>query len=143
MAENKDQNKSRVLEILTKEYPAERIIMMVMGVLVTVTGVYLVTDDPFLTITNTDSWYTAWIFGTDTGILIFSYFILLMGILALVVALWPFFKPSLKEMKRVTWPNGTTIKNHSLRVFGFILFLMIMFVLFDIALRPLFGYING
>ena len=142
MTEN-NQKKNRVLEILTKEYPAERIIMMIMGVLVTVTGVYLVTEDPFLSITNTTSWYTAWIFGEPIGIKIFSFFILFMGILALGVALYPFFKPSFKEMKRVSWPNGTTIKNHSLRVFGFILFLMLMFVLFDIALRPFFGFISG
>ena len=138
-----EQKGNRVLEILTTEYPIDRVLVVIMGLLVTVVGFYLVTNDPFLQITNTDAWYTKWIFGTDTGILIFSIFILLMGVGSLVIGLYPYFKPSVKEMKRVTWPNGTTIKNHSVRVFGFILFLMAVFVAYEAALKPLFAFLKG
>ena len=138
-----EQKGNRVLEILTTEYPIDRVLVVIMGLLVTVVGFYLVTNDPFLQITNTDSWYTKWIFGTDTGILIFSIFILLMGVGSLVIGLYPYFKPSFKEMKRVTWPNGNTIKNHSVRVFGFILFLMAVFMLYETALKPLFALLKG
>ncbi len=137
-----EQKGNRVLEILTTEYPIDRVLVVIMGLLVTVVGFYLVSGDPFLSITNTDAWYTKWIFGTDTGIIIFSWFILLMGVGALVLGLYPYFKPSVKEMKRVTWPNGTVIKNHSLRVFGFILFLMLVFILYETGLNPLFDLIK-
>jgi len=46
-------------------------------------------------------------------------------------------------MKKVSWPNGNTIKNHTARVFGFIIFIAMMFVVFDLALRPLFGWLNS
>ena len=137
-----EQKGNRVLEILTTEYPIDRVLVVIMGLLVTVVGYYLVSNDPFLQITNTDAWYTKWIFGTDTGIIIFSWFILLMGVGALVLGLYPYFKPSVKEMRRVTWPNGNVIKNHSLRVFGFILFLMLVFILYETGLNPLFDLIK-
>ena len=137
-----EQKGNRVLEILTTEYPIDRVLVVIMGLLVTVVGYYLVSGDSFLQITNTDAWYTKWIFGTDTGIIIFSWFILLMGVGALVLGLYPYFKPSVKEMKRVTWPNGNVIKNHSLRVFGFILFLMLVFILYETGLNPLFDLIK-
>jgi preprotein translocase subunit SecE len=138
-----EQKGSRVLEILTTEYPIDRILLVVMGMIVTVVGYYLVTNDPFLSITNTTSWYTKWIFGSDLGILIFSIFILLMGVAALGIGLWPYFQPSIKEMKRVTWPNIPTIRNHSARVFGFILFLVVVFVVYENALGPLFDWLKS
>ena len=143
MAEKKqEQSGNKVLSILMKEYPAERVIMGILGLIVVVLGVYLIQGD-FLTITNTDDWWNSWIFGTDTGILVFSIFITVVGAVSFFVAVWPFFTPSIREMKKVTWPNGTTIKNHSLRVFGFILFLALMFVIYDLGLKPLFFWING
>jgi preprotein translocase SecE subunit len=141
--QTEERTGSRVLEILTTEYPLDRVLLVIMGMLVTVVGYYLVSGDPFLQITNTDSWYTSWIFGTDTGILIFSIFILVVGVVALVIGLWPYFQPSFKEMKRVSWPNGATIKNHSARVYGFILFLILVFVLFETGLTPLFDWLKG
>lgn len=143
MAKIQEENKkNKVLEILTKEYPFERIVMGILGVIVIVLGVYLIQGDK-LYITNTDDWWNSWIFGSDTGILIFSIFIVIVGTVSFFVAIWPFFTPSFAEMKKVTWPNGTIIRNHSARVFGFILFLAMMFVVFDLALKPLFFWING
>lgn len=143
MANNQDERKTnRVLEILMKEYPAERIIMGVLGIIVIVLGVYLIQGD-VLTITNSNDWWNSWIFGTDTGILIFSIFIVVVGTVSFFVAIWPFFTPSFSEMKKVTWPNSSIIRNHSARVFGFILFLAGMFVVYDAVLAPLFKWING
>jgi preprotein translocase subunit SecE len=141
MAEKKqEQQGNRVLAILMKEYPAERVIMGILGIIVIVLGVYLIEGET-LVINNTDDWWNSWIFGTDTGILIFSIFITVVGVVAFFVAIWPFFQPSIAEMKKVTWPNGSTIRNHSLRVFGFILFLAGMFIVYDAGLKPLFGWL--
>lgn len=144
MANNKQEEvkKNKVLEILTKEYPFERILMGFLGVLVIVLGVYLI-EGSTLRITNTDSVWTSWIFGTPTGVLIFSIFILLLGIVSFGIAIWPFFKPSVAEMKKVTWPNGTTIRNHSGRVFGFILVVAGFFIVFDLGLKPLFDLLKS
>jgi preprotein translocase SecE subunit len=143
MAKKTEEIKTnRVLEILTKEYPFESFLMAFLGVLVTIIGVYLINGD-LLTINQTTDWWNSWIFGTDTGILIFSIFITVVGAVAIIVALWPFFKPSVAEMKKVTWPNGVTIRNHSARVFGFILFVAAFFILYDLGLQPLIEWIKS
>lgn len=143
MAKKQEEVKgSKVLEILTREYPFERTIMGFLGLVVIVLGVYLL-DGSILTINNSDDWWNSWIFGSDTGILIFSIFILLVGIASFLVAVWPFFTPSVSEMRKVTWPNGVTIRNHAARVFGFIIFVAGLFILFDLGLNPLFDLLKS
>jgi len=143
MVNNQEEKKgNKVLAILMKEYPAERILMGVLGIIVIILGVYLIQGD-ILTIQNSTDWWNSWVFGSDTGILIFSIFIVVVGVVSFFVAIWPFFVPSFAEMKKVTWPSGTTLKNHSARVYGFILFLAMMFVIFDLALKPLFFWLNS
>ena len=125
-----EQKPSRVLEILRKEYPFERIALGILGALVIVLGVYLV-EGRLLTIRLTN-W---WIFNTDTKILIFSIFVIAIGALSFFMAIWPFFVPSFGEMKKVTWPGRSMILNHTARVFGFILSISAFFIVSDWAIR--------
>ncbi|MCF7926339.1 MAG: preprotein translocase subunit SecE [Candidatus Izimaplasma sp.] len=139
MAKKFDELKpNKVLEILKKEYPFERVLLGFLGILVIVLGVYLL-EGSILEIRYTD----LWIFNTQLKITIFTIIVILIGTTALGMALWPFFQPSFKEMRKVTWPNRPTILNHSARVFGFIIFLSLCFVIFDFGLRPLFIWINS
>lgn len=132
-----DKKPNRVLEILRKEYPFEKILLGVLGALVIILGVYLV-EGTVLEIRLTN-W---WIFNTDGKILAFSIFVIVIGAVSLVMALWPFFQPSLVEMKKVTWPNRKTILNLSTRVFGFIIVISMFFIIIDFALRPFFQWIT-
>jgi preprotein translocase subunit SecE len=129
--------KNKVLEILQKEYPIEKLLLGVLGAVVLILGVYLI-EGQVLEIRYTD----LWIFNSSTKILIFSIFVVLIGAVAFVMAVYPFFVPSVAEMKKVSWPTKNVIVNHSLRVFGFILFVAFFFVLIDFGLRPLFNWIN-
>lgn len=132
-----DVKTNKVLEILRKEYPFERVLLGVLGILVIVLGVYLI-EGSILEIRYTD----LWIFNSDTKILIFSIFVVLVGSVSFLMAIWPFFVPSFAEMKKVSWPNQKTIANHSARVFGFIIVLALFFVLIDLGLIPLFDLIR-
>lgn len=138
MAKNhvEEPKTNKIIEILKTEYPFERILLGVLGAFVLVLGVYLV-EGTVLTIRLTN-W---WIFNTELKRTIFAIFVILIGSGSLILALWPFFLPSLAEMKKVTWPNRSTILNHSARVFGFIIVLSVFFVLADLGLRPLFAYL--
>ncbi len=127
---------NRVIEILKKEYPFERILLGVLGALVIILGVYLIEGDVLqIRLTN---W---WIFNTDTKQLIFSIIVIVVGVVSFFMAIWPFFVPSFGEMKKVTWPNRKTILNHTARVFGFIILLSLFFLLLDWPLRKLFQWI--
>ncbi len=129
--------KNKIIEILQKEYPVEKLLLGVLGAIVLILGIYLI-EGQVLEIRYTD----LWIFNSDTKILIFSIFVILIGAIAFVMAVYPFFVPSYAEMKKVSWPTKNVIVNHSLRVFGFIFLVAFFFVLIDFGLNPLFGWIN-
>jgi preprotein translocase subunit SecE len=125
-----DKKPSKIMEILRTEYSFEKVALGVLGIFVVILGVYLI-EGTVLEIRLTN-W---WIFNTDTKILIFSIFVIVIGAVSFVMAIWPFFTPSFAEMKKVTWPNRSTILNHSARVFGFIFFIAAFFILTDWVIR--------
>ena len=129
--------KNKIIEILKKEYPVEKLLLGVLGAIVLILGIYLI-EGQVLEIRYTD----LWIFDSTTKILIFSIFVIIIGATAFVMAVYPFFVPSYAEMKKVSWPTKNVIMNHSLRVFGFIFLIAFFFVLIDFGLSPLFGWIN-
>lgn len=129
--------KNKVIEILQKEYPIEKLLLGVLGAIVLILGIYLI-EGQVLEIRYTD----LWIFNSSTKILIFSIFVVLIGAVAFILAVYPFFVPSFAEMKKVSWPTKNIIVNHSIRVFGFILLIAFFFVLIDLGLIPLFDWIN-
>ena len=128
----------KVLEILKKEYPFESTLLAVLGALVLVLGVYIF-ESRILVITL-DHW---WIFNTPLKIRIFSITIMLIGAAALVYAVLPFLSPSFKEMRKVSWPTRKTMINHSSRVFGFIIFLGLVFLAYDSIFTPLFRWLGS
>jgi preprotein translocase subunit SecE len=141
MAEQKDTKQDKigkVLTILKKEYPFEGLLLGLLGVLVLVLGVYIFEGER-LTIRFTD----LWIFDSPLKITIFSIIVMLVGAVALIMAVGPFFIPGLKEMNRVTWPNKPTIYNNFARVMGFIVVLGAMFILYDAVFRPIFDFLYG
>ena len=128
--------KNKVLEILKKEYPFEKILLGILGAIVLVLGIYLV-EGTILEIKFTD-W---WIFDSALKITIFSIAVIVIGTLSFLLSIWPFFVPSIAEMKKVSWPNSVMIANHSARVFGFIFLIGFFFVLIDFGLIPLFDWL--
>lgn len=129
--------KNKMLEILQKEYPVEKLLLGVLGAIVLILGIYLI-EGKILEIRYTD----LWIFNSSTKILIFSIFVVLIGSVAFIMAVYPFFVPSVAEMKKVSWPTKNIVLNHSLRVFGFILVIAFFFVILDLGFIPLFKWIN-
>ncbi|MFP4286496.1 MAG: preprotein translocase subunit SecE [Candidatus Izemoplasmataceae bacterium] len=128
-----EKKQSRVIEILKTEYPFEGILLGFLGALVLIIGVYIF-EGRVLEVTLTN----LWIFNTPTKITIFSVIVMLVGFGAIVLAFSPFLIPGLKEMKRVSWPSRNTLLNHTARVFGFMIFVGLMFVLYDSVLNPIF-----
>jgi len=134
----KKEQKSKVMDILKKDYPFEKFLLGALGLFVLIMGVYLLQGD-IIRINNTD----LWIFDNATKIKIFEIFVVVLGAVAFLLAVYPFFVPSISEMKKVSWPTGKIIANHSARVFGFIIFLSLTFMLYDFVFRPVFKYLNS
>ncbi len=138
MAEKQDDKIGKVISILKKEYPFEGLLLGVLGALVLVLGIYIF-EGEILEIRLT-SWF---IFATDLRISIFSIIVMLIGAVALIIAMAPFFVPGLKEMRKVSWPTRKVLQNHTARVFGFMIVLAIMFILYDLVFQPIFEYLYG
>jgi preprotein translocase SecE subunit len=134
MAEEKKS--FNVLNILKKEYPFEGILLGLLGALVLVLGVYIF-EGEVLEVRLTE-W---WIFDAPWKIITFSFIIMAIGAAALIYAIAPFFIPGLKEMNKVSWPNRKMLNNHLARVFGFLLIVAVMFILYDLVFVPLFNFL--
>jgi preprotein translocase SecE subunit len=64
-----------------------------------------------------------------------------IGAAALIYAIAPFFIPGLKEMNKVSWPNRAMLNSHLARVFGFLLIVAVMFIIYDLVFVPLFNFL--
>jgi len=82
-----------------------------------------------------------WFFQNDLARILTGSFLILIGSLVIVFLAWPILRPSVAEMKKVTWPTAKVLGINSVRVFTFLLFLMAIFILYGLALDPLFKLI--
>lgn len=136
MAKEKVQNENKIIKILKTEYKFEGILLGVLGLLVTVLGVYLIQGD-VLTI----KWTDFVLFDAEWKILTFAIIVTVVGAIALIMSMMPFFVPSWQERKKISWPKKDVVGNHSARVYGFILFVVLFFIVIDWPLREIFAWL--
>lgn len=67
--------------------------------------------------------------------------LVLLSLLALFTAFNETIIQSVKEMKKVTWPTGKQMLDYSIKVFSFIIFFSVLFVLLDIPTAKLIDLI--
>lgn len=126
MSERKKQNKA--LYILTHDFKYEGLILLFLAVVALVLGVLIINGT--LTIHE-----TAFVIGSYP--ILFAWILVILGAFSLVLSVWPFYKPSIGEMKRVSWPSRGHVIQDSITVFIFTLILSLFFLLTNFALRPL------
>lgn len=146
LAMTPEEKKSRVMEILKKEYKIENILLIILSPVLVLYGVYIVSGS-FGTVDLTEFLgeseyaFINWFFQTDLARILTGSFLILIGSLVIVFLMWPLLRPSIAEMKKVSWPTGKILGINSIRVFGFLLFLMAIFIIYGLALDPLFKLI--
>ena len=74
---------------------------------------------------------------------IFAWLLVVFGGLALIYAVYPFFKPAFPEIKRVTWLKGKKYFADILRVFIFIVILALLFLLYQYFITEALAKIMG
>jgi len=123
--------KSKLSEILTKEYRYENLIlglfaMISMTLSVMLLGGTLTIDPsfPFL--------------GTPPGDKIFAGALLAISLFGLILVLYPFFAPSWPELKKISWPKWAVFLDAALRVFVFTILLTALLFFFDMAVVEIF-----
>jgi preprotein translocase subunit SecE len=118
------KKKSKLLEILTKEYKWENLILalfVLAGIVIStliLSGV--LTIDPSFPV-----------LGVGKVGKIFAIVLLVISILGLLLVLYPFVSPSIPELRKITWPSRPKYFKTFLQVIVFIVLITVILFLFD------------
>lgn len=134
--ENKDtkKKKNRLAEVFMKDYRFEGLILLILAVIAIVLGVLILVN----TLTIDDS---IPVLGDYPKV--FAWILVGLGVISLGLAVWPFYKPSVEEVKRVTWPTGKQFLYDSMVVLLFIAVLALFYTAIDTGFSALVGWLEG
>ncbi len=141
-----EKKPSRVMEILKKEYAFENWLLAIISPVLILNGVYVVMGK-FGSVNlaerlgESDIAFVDFFFNTTLKRILSGSFLILVGTLVVVYLAIPILRPSVAEMKKVTWPTGKKLAVNTGRVFAFLLFLMLVFTIYGFALDPLFKWL--
>lgn len=138
-----EEHHSKVMEILKKEYAFENWLLAILSPMLLLYGVYII-KGAFGSITldalgNSGFGFIDFFFQTDLARILTGSVLVLIGVLVIVYLLLPIVKPSISEMRKVSWPTMKQLGRDTSRVFAFLLFLMLLFTLYSWVLNPLFN----
>ena len=130
-SDKNEKKKSRLAEAFAKDYKYEGLILLILAALAIILGVLIITDvkaeSGFFNIKG-----AAFLIG-DYPIL-FATILIVLGAFALALSIWPYYKPSIYELKRVTWPTQETILTNCMYVLIYSVSIILFFYLCDLLL---------
>lgn len=132
--EKKVEQKSKLMEILRKDYRWENYLFFTIALVVLLLGVLILNNTLII---NED----AFLIGPIADI--FAWLMVAFGGLALIYAVYPFFKPAFPEIKRITWLKGKKYFANVIRVFTFIIVLALLLLLFQAFITEILAIIWG
>lgn len=128
------EKKSRIWEILAKDYKWESYLFFAVSLLVLTLGILILTG--VLTIKESFP-----VIGKYPKV--FSWIMVGFSSFGLLYSLFPFFKPAWPEIKKVSWPSRKTFLGDSIRVFMFLIIFALLFVLYDFFITEIWTLIVG
>lgn len=138
------EKKKSIRAILAKEYKYEGILLLVLGIIVLVLGVLVnlgVSSEGKEGLVVNENFY----FIGEYPIA-FSWILIVLGAVAVLMAIYPYYKPSIKEMKRISWPSKKTMLSSSVTVVVFVVIFALLFLGYDAVLNQvvrLFQWLAG
>ena len=125
-----EQKKNRLAEIFTKDYKYEGLVLLVLSIIAIIVGVLL--------LENYSEVMIGWISGK-----VFGWVLVSLGGVSLLLSIWPYYKPSVYEVKRVNWPTKKTMLENVLSAFIFTIIFVIFFAGVDLGLKALVEWIKS
>ncbi len=127
----KEEKKNRLAEVFSKDYKYEGLILLILAVIAIILGVLIITDVKAGSgIFNIKG--QAFLIG-DFPIL-FAVILIVLGAFSFALSVWPYYKPSIYEIKRVTWPTKKTMISNSIDVVIYSASIAVFFYLCDLLL---------
>ncbi|XMB71783.1 preprotein translocase subunit SecE [Mycoplasmatota bacterium WC30] len=141
-----EDNSSRVMSILKKEYAFENWLLAILSPILILYGIYILmgkfgTVDLAAILGSSGIGFIDFFFLTTLRRILTGAFLTLIGLLVLIYLLIPYIRPSVAELKKVTWPTARTLATNSARVFAFLIFLSLIFVVYGFVFNPLFKWL--
>lgn len=130
MSEQK-QKKNRLVEAFTKDYKYEGLLLLILSIISIVIGVYFLGNPPVV-----DD-----LLGIPVNV--FFWLLIVLGGVSLLLSIWPYYKPSVYEVKRITWPTKKEMLENSISTFIFVLIFVLFFLLVDTGLEALLTWIKS
>ncbi len=131
----KVEQKSKLIEVLTKEYRWENLLLGILAVISAALAVSILVG-------------VSWIVppGADFPIIggsnfyVFSWVLLVISIFGIILVVYPFFLPAIPELKKISWAGWKKFLDNSTRVVIFLIILTGFLLLFDfLIIRLLVG----
>ncbi len=126
------QKEKGLMKILAKEYRYEGLILLVLGLVVVVLGTLILTgiatDGKEGLVVNENFFFLG------EYPLAFAWILIIVGAIGIILAIGPYYKPSISEVKKVTWPSKKEMLKNSLITLAFIAIIALLFVGYDAIL---------
>jgi preprotein translocase subunit SecE len=130
----KMEGKSRILEYLMEEHKWENYVFLAVSVITLVLGTLILVG----TLTVKDNMP---LIGDYPKV--FAWVLVGIAGVGVLYALYPFFKPSFPEFKKITWIKGWKFVGNIIRTFLFIIIFALLFLLYDAFIQQLLEKILG
>ena len=146
VASEKEKKHSRVMEILKKEYAFENWLLAILSPVLILYGVYILIGkfgsvNLVSVLGASGIGFIDFFFNTTLKRILTGVFLILIGLLVVAYLAIPFLRPSIAEMKKVSWPTSKSLAINTSRVFLFLVLLMVVFTLYGFLLEPLFSWL--
>ena len=127
------EKKKSVLSLLSKEYKYEGLLLLVLSVITILLGVMILigvsTEGAEGLVVNENFYFI----GEYPSA--FAWILIVLGVVAFLLAIWPYYKPSIKEAKRISWPSKKTMLSNTFTVIAYVLILAVLFLCYDAILN--------
>lgn len=133
----KTEQKSKLIEVLTKEYRWENLLLGILAVISAALAVMILTGSSLLTPPD-DSFPVI----GGSNFYVFAWVLLVISIFGIILVVYPFFLPAIPELKKISWAGWKKFLDNSTRVIIFLVILTGFLLLFDfLIVRLLVGNI--
>jgi len=128
------EEKSKLVEVLTKEYRWENLLLGVLAVVSAGLALMIISGNPLLQINPNFP-----ILGTEPNGTIFAWVLLVISIFGLILVIYPFFIPAFPEIKKIIWPNRPKFIDNTVRTLIFLFILTFVILIYNLLILSLLG----
>ncbi|MBP5446252.1 MAG: preprotein translocase subunit SecE [Acholeplasmatales bacterium] len=122
--------RNKLLEVLSQDYKAENIFLAFIAIIAMAFSIMILSG----TLNVKDNYPLLGAYPK-----VFAIILLVISTLGLLVVLWPFYQPSLGEVRKITWAKPRELYEDLFRVFVFMIFFVFILLFFDIICRSIYN----